>query len=159
MIIITTMKKRPEPASEQNYRVTKQRKVILEELRKVRSHPTADQVYEMVRQRLPHISLGTVYRNLEILSERGIIQRLDLGGTQMRFDGDTSMHYHVRCVSCGRVDDVPVEPATELNDAVRGASDYEIIGHRLELVGLCPKCQKRRHRPGKVEECGCSRGD
>ena len=123
--------------------MTRQRRVILEALRKVRSHPTADELYEMVRRRLPRISLGTVYRNLEILSERGIIQKLALGGTQKRFDGDPTAHCHVRCVRCGRVEDVPMEPMSGLEEAARGASDYEIMGHWVGFVGLCPECKKR----------------
>ena len=68
-------------------RMTHQRRIILEELRNTRSHPTADEVYEIVRKRIPKISLGTVYRNLELLSESGVIQKLEIGGTQKRFDG------------------------------------------------------------------------
>jgi len=122
--------------------MTHQRRVILDELKKVTSHPTADKVYEMVRQQLPRISLGTVYRNLEVLSKCGMIQKLELGGNQRRFDGNTKNHYHVRCIRCGRVDDVPVEPVTMFEDALRKVSDYEITGHRLEFVGLCPQCKK-----------------
>ncbi|PKN21112.1 MAG: transcriptional repressor, partial [Deltaproteobacteria bacterium HGW-Deltaproteobacteria-3] len=77
-------------------RITKQRQIILDELCSVTSHPTADVLYQMVRKRLPKISLGTVYRNLEIMSECGIIQKLDIGGTQKRFDGAPHIHYHVR---------------------------------------------------------------
>lgn len=128
--------------SGKKFRMTHQRRVILDELKKVTSHPTADKVYEMVRQRLPRISLGTVYRNLEILSKCGMIQKLELGGNQQRFDGNTKNHYHVRCIRCGRVDDVPVEPVAMFEDALRRVSDYEIIGHRLEFVGLCPQCKK-----------------
>lgn len=123
-----------------SFQETCQRRVILEELRKVTSHPTADEVYEMVRQRLPRISLGTVYRNLEMLSERGVIQRLP-GGTKMRFDGNAQQHYHIRCVNCDRVDDVPFEPLTHLEKELRPATDYEILGHRVEFFGLCPRCR------------------
>jgi Fur family ferric uptake transcriptional regulator len=133
--------------------MTRQRQVILEELRKVSSHPTADEVYEMVRRRLPRVSLGTVYRNLEMLSERGMIQRLDVGGTRRRYDGNVGDHYHVRCVSCGRVEDVSVEPAAGVENAVRGVSDYEILGHRLEFIGLCPQCKK--DRPAASATSGC----
>lgn len=128
--------------SGKKFRMTHQRRVILDELKKVTSHPTADKVYEMVRQQLPRISLGTVYRNLEVLSKCGMIQKLELGGNQRRFDGNTKNHYHVRCIRCGRVDDVPVEPVTMFEDALRKVSDYEITGHRLEFVGLCPQCKK-----------------
>jgi Fur family ferric uptake transcriptional regulator len=122
--------------------MTRQRRVILEELRKLTSHPTADEVYEMARRRLPRISLGTVYRNLEILSECSMIQKLEWGGTQKRFDGNVGNHYHVRCMGCGSIEDVPMEPLTAPENAVRGMSEYEIIGSRLEFIGVCPRCQR-----------------
>ena len=129
--------------SSRKFRMTRQRQVILEELGKVSSHPTADEVYDMVRRRLPRVSLGTVYRNLEMLSERGMIQKLELGGTRRRFDGNVRDHYHVRCVRCGRLEDVPAEPGAVLENALRGVSDYEITGYRLEFIGLCPQCKKQ----------------
>lgn len=122
--------------------MTRQRRVILEELRKLESHPTADEVYELARRRLPRISLGTVYRNLEILSDCGMIQKLELGGTQKRFDGNVGNHYHVRCIRCGCIEDISMEPLTTFEDAVRAVSDYEIIGSRLEFIGVCPQCKK-----------------
>ena len=124
------------------FMMTKQRRVIFEELRKLDSHPTADEVYEMARVRLPRISLGTVYRNLEILSEYDMIRKLELGGTQKRFDGNLGNHYHVRCIRCGSIEDVPLEPLTTIENAIRKVSDYEIIGSRLEFIGVCPQCKK-----------------
>jgi len=126
------------------YRMTHQRQVLLDEIRKVKTHPTADEVYDLVRKRLPRISLGTVYRNLEILSARGLIQRIGPPSQQMRFDGDTKDHYHLRCVSCGRVEDGPMISVDDLEDAVRNQSDYSIVGHRLEFMGICPACMKDR---------------
>jgi Fur family transcriptional regulator, ferric uptake regulator len=123
-------------------RMTDQRRIILEELRKVHTHPTANEVYDMVRKRLPRISLGTVYRNLEILSEIGAIQKLELAGTQKRFDGTVESHYHVRCLGCGRVEDVPVGPMPTLDRALNGVSNYKVFWHRLEFMGLCPRCQE-----------------
>ena len=119
----------------QLYRMTRQRQIILEELRKVDSHPSADEVYEMVRKRLPRISLGTVYRNLEILSELGEIQKLELGGDLKRFDRKPNKHYHIRCLNCGRVDDAPIAPLNQVEDELYGATVYTIIGHRLEFEG------------------------
>ncbi len=124
--------------------MTQQRQVILEELRKANSHLTADEVYQMVRRRLPRISLGTVYRNLEILSESGIIKKLELGGAQKLFDGEAEAHYHVRCLSCGRLDDVSGDLSPIISDVFRDVSDYEIIGHQLVLIGLCPGCKSHR---------------
>ena len=126
-----------------NLRMTRQRQVILEELRKVNTHPSADEVYVMVRKRLPRISLGTVYRNLEILSESGEIKKLEPGCSLKRFDGNSSEHFHIRCIRCDRVEDVPVEPFAAIENALRGVSEYEIIGHQLEFIGLCPQCKRK----------------
>jgi len=128
---------------EKKMRMTRQRKIILEELRKVNTHPSADEVYEIVRSRLPRISLGTVYRNLEILSELGEIQKLRLSGALKRFDWDTSKHYHIRCVQCNRVDDAPIAPLNQIEDELYESTVFEIIGHNLEFVGLCPECSKK----------------
>lgn len=122
-------------------RMTQQRQVILDELRKVNTHPTADEIYQTVRHRLSRISLGTVYRNLDVLSENGLIRKIDFCGAQMRFDGDLSEHYHVRCLRCGRVGDLLTGPIAGLNDLDVGAADYDIIGYRLEFVGICAACR------------------
>ncbi len=122
-------------------RMTTQRQVILEELKKLKTHPTAGELCQIVRERLPRISLGTVYRNLEILSRQGMIQKLEVGGTEMRFDGATHNHYHLRCLHCGRVDDLDMEVVAGLEQRAGEISDYDIIGHRLEFVGICPQCR------------------
>ena len=130
------------------YRMTRQRELILEEIRRAKVHPSADEVYEMVRKRLPRISLGTVYRNLEILSELGEIQKLELGGDIKRFDWDPKKHYHVRCLQCGRVDNAPIAPLREIEDELYGTTVYTIIGHRLEFEGLCPRCTREAEISG-----------
>jgi Fur family ferric uptake transcriptional regulator len=122
-------------------RMTEQRQVILDELRRVNTHPTADEVYELVRRRLPHISMGTVYRNLDLLSESGLIRKLDFG-PQMRFDGDMTEHYHVRCVRCGRIGDVRGVSVGGLDEFRGKGTDFDIIGYRLEFIGICPSCRK-----------------
>ena len=122
--------------------MTRQREVILEEIQRAQIHASADEIYEMVRKRLPRISLGTVYRNLEILSELGEIRKLELGGDLKRFDWDPSKHYHIRCLECGRVDDAPIAPLRKIEDELYGTTVYTIIGHRLVFEGLCPQCTK-----------------
>ncbi|MEJ2039489.1 MAG: transcriptional repressor [Desulfosarcinaceae bacterium] len=122
--------------------MTQQRRVILEELRRHNIHPTADILYDIVRAKLPRISLGTVYRNLEILTALGEIQTLDLSGSQKRYDGNPHKHYHIRCMQCDRVDDAPIAPMAQLESDLYGATVYTIIGHRLEFIGLCPECSK-----------------
>ena len=127
----------------QPLKLTKQRQIILEELQKVCSHPSADEVYALVRRRLPRISLGTVYRNLEVLAEAGLIQKLALAGSQKRFDGTVENHYHIRCLKCGRVDDVALELLT-LGEAANFLNGYQCVGHRLEFFGICPYCQEEQ---------------
>ncbi|MEZ7197640.1 Fur family transcriptional regulator [Pseudodesulfovibrio karagichevae] len=130
-------------AQEMGFRLSKQRKVILEELRKVKSHPTADEVYDMVRKIIPRISLGTVYRNLEFLSSKGLVLKLGAPGEQKRFDGTPDPHPHIRCEVCTAVADVecdieiPVIPES-------CTSGYRILTTNVEFVGICPRCQAAR---------------
>ena len=129
---------------ERQLRMTRQRQVILEELRATDQHPSADALYSRVKQRLPRISLGTVYRNLEILSELGEIQTIASAGNLKRFDGMAQNHYHMRCLGCDRIFDAPLELVDALERALQKKTDFRILGHRLEFVGFCRDCQARR---------------
>ena len=122
-------------------RMTNQRRIILEELCKVYSHPTASDVYEMVRKKLPKVSLGTVYRNLELLSSCNTIQKLDFGEPHKRFDGNPEPHYHINCTKCGRVDDSPIPLKPGLEEEAELASGYRISSHHISYSGICPDCQ------------------
>ncbi|RUM40056.1 MAG: transcriptional repressor [Desulfocapsa sp.] len=124
-------------------RLTTQRQIILEELGKVTSHPTANEVYDMVRKRLPRIGLGTVYRNLELMSETGIILKLEVGGTQKRFDATIDPHYHIRCMSCGKVNDIDIPVIEEINKTAAEISQYQVLGHHIEFSGICNECSNQ----------------
>jgi Fur family transcriptional regulator, ferric uptake regulator len=121
-------------------RMTEQRRVILEELKKVTCHPTADELHSFVRKRLPKISIATVYRNLEILSSDGLVLKLDVAGTRKRFDGTTDSHCHIRCCVCGKVDDISVDPMPLIDDMARKVCSYEVLSHTIEFTGICPEC-------------------
>ncbi len=123
-------------------RLTAQRQIILEELSKVKTHPTASELYDMVRQRLPRIGLGTVYRNLELMADNGMILKLEVGGTQKRFDATTDTHYHIRCTGCGRVDDIDTPVMEDLVKAAAESTSYQVVGHHVEFTGICPDCRK-----------------
>lgn len=123
-------------------RNTKQRQVILEELQKLKSHPTAVVLYEIVRRRLPRISLGTVYRNLDLLTRTETIQKLEFGGQEARFDGNRARHDHVRCVKCGKVDDIHLPQLDLLGGTTNDFNGYNVLGHRVEFFGLCPQCKE-----------------
>lgn len=131
-------------ASDMGFRLSKQRKVILEELRKVKTHPTADEVYDMVRKIIPRISLGTVYRNLEFLSNKGLVLKLGAPGAQKRFDGTPEPHPHIRCAVCTAVADVDCE--VDIPEIPKEfTAGFKILNTNVEFVGVCPKCQETQH--------------
>lgn len=123
------------------FRMTDSRLAILDEVRGCRSHPTADDVYARVRLRLPRISMGTVYRNLDLLVRHGLVRTLTEPGGRRRYDAVERDHDHVWCVSCGRVDDVNVSPSMDPQDAIEDARGYEIRGRLLSFYGVCPECR------------------
>lgn len=121
-------------------RLTRQRQLILDILRKPGFHPTAVEVFDEVRKQLPTISLGTVYRNLEILCRQGRIRKIETCGDQKRFDATPGNHLHVICSCCGRVQDVENEPDLDVSRLKDIETEFTITGVRLELLGLCPEC-------------------
>jgi len=112
-------------------------------VRSTMEHPTAEWVYRRARRRLPNISLGTVYRNLKQLAEAGLIREIQAGGQALRFDGNLGPHHHVRCVGCGRVNDLAVPLDTRREQAAARAMDFQVLGHHVEVQGLCPACRSR----------------
>ena len=107
------------------------------------SHPTVAWIYDEVRKEIPNISLGTVYRNLRLLRERGEILELELNGTSSRFDGKTNEHYHFRCEKCGRVFDVDEPVDKKLDGRVARKTGFKISHYYLEFLGLCRESQER----------------
>lgn len=122
-------------------RKTEQRTVILEELRLCRNHPGADEVYLRVMERIPRISLGTVYRNLELMVSQEIIRRLNSSSGQMRFDPVVEAHYHFHCSHCGKIEDIPFTvELPELDSSHPWVRERKIQGVRPGFFGLCPEC-------------------
>jgi len=127
-------------------RMTRQRRLILEVLRNTTSHPTADWVYEQVRRYIPNISLGTVYRNLKLLTEMGEIQELNYGSTHSRFDANIQPHYHFTCKVCGRCFDVDMEVRAQLEREAAARTGFKVDYHRLEFYGTCEECLRKTGR-------------
>jgi Fur family transcriptional regulator, peroxide stress response regulator len=120
---------------------TYQRRVILEELSKVKTHPTADEVYEMARKRLPNISMATVYRNLDLMSKSNSIYKLDIAGRKKRFDADITKHYHLRCEDCGGVVDLELSQLEDIEKRLESLKGLEgIVDFSLEFKGKCKQC-------------------
>ncbi|WP_459841665.1 Fur family transcriptional regulator [Halanaerocella petrolearia] len=122
--------------------MTKQRKKILEVLQSTDCHPTADWIYKEVKEEIPNISLGTIYRNLNVLQEMGKIQELNYGSEYSRFDGNPANHYHFTCLDCGEVMDVELKVKQELDQQVTDLTDGKVEYHRTEFFGYCKSCKE-----------------
>ena len=127
-------------------RMTSQRAIILKELQDSHQHLSADELYERVKKIMPRISLATVYRNLETLSEAGIIGKLEISGRQKRFDFDIHPHDHIYCLQCHRVDNIDFD--RNLVNPAEVASDkgYQITGYRVEFKGICSACRRNQKK-------------
>lgn len=140
IVIIIIIKREPMSEGLTTLHLTRQRRVILDAVKAVRTHPSADQVFEMVREKMPRISLGTVYRNLELLCREGMIQRLE-GRTHKYFDGETCNHIHFRCLQCDALIDLPVELPVDVDKVKHLVPDFDIQGQKVEFFGICGKCK------------------
>ncbi len=119
---------------------SKQRELVLETVMENPIHPTADTVYAMVREQEPNISLGTVYRNLNLLAEQGILRKIPMPAASDRFDGRTDPHYHIRCSGCGQLFDLPLAELAGLDEQLKNLSGFLVTGYQILFEGLCPEC-------------------
>lgn len=119
---------------------SRQRDKIFQVLRSTTSHPTAEWVHEHVREQIPRVSLGTIYRNLHILTAQGKIRELDFGEGIRRYDATVDQHYHFVCERCGTVKDLSVAPQNDIHDRVRDIVPGVIKSHRLDFFGVCFDC-------------------
>lgn len=127
--------------TKQNY--SKQREAILTFLRTRKDHPTAEVIYENLRSQLPNISMGTVYRNLDLLAKKGTIIQVEGNDSLMHYDADTSIHHHFVCKNCGCIQDIYFDSSALLeNDAVK-KTDNEIFSHAIYFYGLCHDCKNK----------------
>ena len=121
---------------------SRQREMILESVLGCTDHPTADTVYSRVRELDPRISLGTVYRNLNLLADNGQLRKISIPGGSDRFDRTLAEHGHIICTECGAVQDIVPENLSAFNDELSALTDYRITRRELILEGICPACQK-----------------
>lgn len=126
-------------------RNTIQREIVRQAVLRLQSHPTADEVYKEVAKVHPTISRTTVYRDLRDLCEQGVISRLIIPGSPDRFDHLTGNHFHVRCMFCGRIEDVDIDYVEEHPEPtifVKDSHGFRITGHSIVFDGVCPDCDK-----------------
>jgi len=125
------------------HRLTKQRRIILEEVRKVCTHPTAKQIYKLTKRRIKDISFATVYRNLDFLEQKGLIIKLKSKDGDSRYDGNADPHIHMVCKICGVVYDISdckcAKFASKQLKKIGFVPDYNC----LEVTGFCKKCKHK----------------
>ncbi len=119
---------------------SKQREMILNQVKNFPVHPTADQVYTALKADNPSLSLGTVYRNLNLLSEMGELLKIRIADGSDRFDGRTDRHFHMVCDKCTRVFDVELTELDGLKSIVADKYGHNLTEITLNLNGVCCEC-------------------
>jgi|SRR5690625_4624271 len=125
-------------------RITPQRHAVLEYLLTSQSHPTADEIYKALESKFPNMSVATVYNNLRILKELGLVKELTYGDNSSRFDSSTDEHYHIICEDCGKIVDFHYPTLDEIESLAEKVSGFEISHHRMELYGVCNDCSQEK---------------
>lgn len=124
-------------------RMTPQRHAILSFLIEAKTHPTADEIYRALEKRFPSMSVATVYNNLKVFVESGLVREMTFGDASSRYDADLHDHYHAICVSCGKIADFEHTPVHEVEEAATQRTGFQVHGHRLEVHGVCPECRQK----------------
>jgi len=127
-----------------NRRNTKQRQLILEIIDRADEHLDAEQIYERARQISPSISLSTVYRNLQLFTEAGLLAEHQFDGLRRRYEIATrSRHHHLICIGCGRIFEFSCPSSDRLQTRITREKGFRVTDAEVRLVGYCPECQRR----------------
>lgn len=128
-----------------NLKFSRQRESIKEYLANTKEHPTADMIYMSLRETNPNLSLGTVYRNLNLLVEQGEIIKISNGSGSDRYDCNSKPHFHFKCTECSCVQDIELAPGAldHINLIASANFDGEITGHTTSFYGLCANCKTK----------------
>ena len=127
-------------------RNTIQRDLVLDTVRKLQNHATADEIYADIVKEYPTISRATVYRNLQQLCEMGKIRKRTMPGGADRYDHLCSDHYHVQCERCGRVFDVEMEYMRGLEKSIKDSHGFDVTGHDITFTGICAECKRKGNK-------------
>lgn len=126
-------------------RITPQRHAILTYLMEAMNHPTADDIYRALEPKFPSMSVATVYNNLKMFMEAGMVRELTYGDSSSRFDANVSDHYHVICELCGKIEDFSYPSLRDVEQHAEQATGFMITGLRMELHGVCKSCREKQH--------------
>lgn len=127
---------------EEGHRITPQRIAIMEYLLHTEDHPSADLVHTMVKKRYPMVSLSTVYKTLDLLREKKMVNEIEVEG-EARFDAHVDEHINLVCLSCGKIEDIDEKTLRNILSKVAKKSDYIIIKGSFEMHGYCNRCKSK----------------
>jgi len=126
---------------EKKLKLTPQRIAVYKYLQGTKEHPSAEIVYKALQPQYPTMSLATVYKALKTLVEVGLVQEINVGEGNFRYDGNVCAHPHIQCVNCGKVDDVDDVCFSDLNDKIKPYTKYEVLTNQVYFYGLCENCK------------------
>ena len=132
---------------EKKLKLTPQRIAVYKYLKSTKEHPSAEVIYKALQPEYPTMSLATVYKALKTLVEVDLVQEINVGEGNFRYDGMVSAHSHIQCLSCGRVDDIEGFCFSDLNEKVQKNSDYEVMTNQVYFYGLCKDCKNQKDEP------------
>jgi len=124
---------------------SRQRDMILAAVRENKVHPTADEIYTVLKPKNPSLSLATVYRNLNQLSQNGFLRKISVPGGPDHFDDTLSEHYHLICEQCGRMSDIPKAYVPDFNKDVAQETGCEIKRSSIVFYGVCRQCNAHKY--------------
>jgi Fe2+ or Zn2+ uptake regulation protein len=125
------------------YTLTSQRRAVLEALKDFKGHPSAEEVYLVVKKKNPRVALGTVYQALSVLEEIGLIEAKRWSESPVRYDLNTDPHHDIRCVRCGEVTEIPGVEFEDFTTRIRENTPYKVTNASLVIEGVCPDCQSK----------------
>ena len=127
-------------------KLTPQRIAVYEYLLGTVEHPSAELIYTSLQEKFPTMSLATVYKSLKTLIEVDLIQEINLGEGNFRYDATVTQHPHIQCVVCNKVEDIMNVPMEKINLEMSSYSDYEILRNKLYFYGICKECGQKQAR-------------
>lgn len=126
-----------------NLKLTPQRIAVYNYLKSTTQHPSAETIYKAIYNAYPCISLATVYKTLKKLAEVNLIQEINVGEGNFRYDGNPDPHPHIQCICCGKVDDINNLSFDNLNSIAEKHSEYKVIANKVYFYGYCNKCKNK----------------
>lgn len=129
---------------EKKLKLTPQRIAVYKYLKSTKEHPSAEVIYKALQVDYPTMSLATVYKALKTLVEVNLVQEINVGEGNFRYDGNVCPHSHIQCLQCGRVDDIEDVCFQDLNGKISPHTDYEVLTNQVYFYGICKDCKKLR---------------